>query len=199
MKNENQITALATALIILIICPTESASAREIERGTVSFSAGSEFRVGSSVLKTPGETDTKTDKSGIDLFGFYYLSKNVGIGGTWLYENEKSTQGQDVEKTKSNLIGPAFIFSHSVTESTNFSFSGAAVFGKIETGNGDITTEVDGDGWSLGLNINHFLTDSMSIDTGFNYTSLSFDGNSLIPDVDIDGAALAVSLSVYLN
>ena len=176
---------LLTLLAIGIIPYT--LSAHTIKTQTIEVSGGANFTFASNTINQNGN-DTDIDATELSVDSLYYVAPNLGIGLHWNYESSK------VEKRDSSetIIGPAIAFN--IPIAPKISAKPLAYIGLVNGESG--TTDYDGTEWGLGVTLNYFIRNNISVDTGLAYIS---------QDVDIDGGGdykesgfgTTVGLSVY--
>jgi len=193
-----KITSVVSAIIISVVFSV-SASARDIEQGTLEVGGDLDISISSTDVDTEGGSKTDTDTQSFDASVLYYFQKNVGLGVLWSYENAEATTGASSAEVTTILIGPQLSFNLSLNDKTNARLEGTVFYGSTEVNDSVSTVEADGFGWGIAGGLSYFVTESVSLNGGVTFISLTEEIDSTNADIDVDSLSFGVGISVYIN
>lgn len=189
---------------LLLVMIAVSVEAREIEPGTVKLSGATNASFFNTTVDIDGEEVTDTDTFSLEADAVYFLTKNIGVGGTVMFENEQTdfsaATGGGSEESTTLIIGPTVAVDVPLMESLNFIADATIGFFQMESED-DLGKNLDADGlaWELSAGVAMFPAKQVSLDLTAFYQAL--DGKDSVGDVDVEEASMGVNLgvSVYFD
>lgn len=189
---------------LLLVMIAVSAEAREIEPGAVKLSGATNASFFNTTVDDDGEEITDSDTFSLEADAIYFLTKNIGVGGTVFFENEQTdfsaAIGGGSEESTFTIIGPTVAVDVPLLESLNFIADATIGFFQMESED-EFGKVLDADGlaWQLEAGVAMFPAKQVSLDLTAFYQSL--DGEDSVGDVDFEAASAGVNLgvSVYFD
>lgn len=189
---------------LLLVMIAVSAEAREIEPGTVKLSGATNASFFNTTVDDDGEEITDSDTFSLEADAIYFLTKNIGVGGTVFFENEQTdfsaAIGGGSEESTFTIIGPTVAVDVPIMESLNFIADATIGFFQMESED-EFGKVLDADGlaWQLEAGVAMFPAKQVSLDLTAFYQTL--DGEDSVGDVDFEAASAGVNLgvSVYFD
>ena len=172
--------------------------AKDIEQGPVAILGDLDLSFTSVTADFGGGAEMETDTTSVSAAALYFVSRNIGLGFRWSYENQEASALGVSAETTMNTIGPAAVINISMDDRVSLQFLGSVDYASIEDRDAfGATGEADGWGFSASARLSYFLNDFVSVDgsLGYSYLELKDDfGNS----VDFDGVGVGLGLTVYI-
>ena len=189
---------------LLLVMIAVSVEAREIEPGTVRLSGATNASFFNTTVDIDGDEVTDSDTFSLEADAVYFLTKNIGVGGTVMFENEQTdfsaAAGGGSEESTTLIIGPTVAVDVPLMESLNFIADASIGFFQMESED-DLGKNLDADGlaWQLSAGVAMFPAKQVSLDLTAFYQAL--DGKDSVGDVDVEEASMGVNLgvSVYFD
>lgn len=189
---------------LLLVMIAVSVEAREIEPGTVKLSGATNASFFNTTVDIDGDEVTDSDTFSLEADAVYFLTKNIGVGGTVMFENEQTdfsaAAGGGSEESTTLIIGPTVAVDVPLMESLNFIADASIGFFQMESED-DLGKNLDADGlaWQLSAGVAMFPAKQVSLDLTAFYQAL--DGKDSVGDVDVEEASMGVNLgvSVYFD
>lgn len=172
--------------------------AKDIEQGTVAVLGDLDLSFSSVTTDFGGGAEMETDTTSVSAAALYFVSRNVGLGFHWTYENQEDSAGGISAETTLNTIGPAAMINLSMNERTSLQLLGSLDYASIEDRDTfGFTSEVDGWGLSAAARLSYFLNDFVSIDGRLAYSYIEVE-DDFGDSVDLDGVSVGFGLTVYI-
>lgn len=186
---------------LLLVMIAVSVEAREIEQGTMKLSGATNASFFNSTVDVDGDEFSDTDTFSLETDAVYFLTKNIGVGGTLVYENEQTEfTGGGQEDTTTLIIGPTVAFDMPINEALNFIADATIGFFQMEAED-EVGKFLDADGfaWRVAAGVAMFPAQQVSLDLTAVYEALN--GEDSVNDVDFETASMGVNLgvSVYFD
>lgn len=189
---------------LLLVMIAVSVEAREIEPGTVKLSGATNASFFNTTVDVDGDEVTDSDTFSLEADAIYFLTKNIGVGGTVAFENEQTdfsaAAGGGSEESTFTIIGPTVAVDVPLMETLNFIADATIGFFQMESED-DFGKILDADGlaWQLEAGVAMFPAKQVSLDLTAFYQVL--DGEDSVNDVDVEEASMGVNLgvSVYFD
>jgi opacity protein-like surface antigen len=205
--------AILVAIAVLPVT-TLAANTADVSRGAVELSGDTalSFSTGSTKVKpdAPGATEVETDTTvyGVDAAAFYYVVRNVGLGLSIHYENEKEETGASDERAWTLLLGPAI--SGQLPVAPGLAVFGRGTFGYAASRSwGEDLPDLKGTGYGFALEAGakYFPMAQLSLNlgVGYAYAKLTTDETTTptttVPEIEATSSGITVfaGLSVYLG
>lgn len=194
----NKLITVAAIFLVSVVF-SKAILAKEIQQGTVEIGGELDLSFSSAEVEPEGSTKTKTDTQTIDTSVAYYFAPNVALGVLWSYENSEATRGTFSTESTTILIGPQLTFNVSLNDKTSFRLKGAVFTSSVEINTSSLeTVEADGFGWAVQGGLSYFVMESVSLNGGIAYSSLSMEIDTTNEDVDFTNLSIGVGISVYI-
>lgn len=186
----------------------------DVAAGAVELSGATalSFSTGSTKVKpdAPGATEVKTDTTeyGVDAAAFYYVVRNVGLGLSVGYDNQKEETGAADQRAWMLMLGPAVSVQLPVAPRLAVYGRGTLGYAASRTWGEDVPDlKANGYGFGLEAGAKYFPVAQLSVNVGvaYAYAKLTTDATTTptvtIPKVDATSSGLTVSagLSVYFG
>lgn len=173
--------------------------AKEIERGTLEIGGGLDVSYGSHSTKVSQGETSSTDAQNISAILAFYVAPNLAAGLAWDYRSADVTSGGDRFESSLNVIGPLVTLNLGLNDAAALRFTASIGKAHSEAGDTFSVVNVDGLGWSVGGAIRYFLTDSVALDGGIDYLSLSMKESTTSTEVSQSGFSTALGISVFIK
>jgi len=194
----NKSVIIIAVMFLVSVVFSGSVLAKEIQRGTVEISGGTNVSFSSTEIKPEGRTKTEIDTQAIDASVLYYFSPNVGVGMLWNYQDYETTTGTFSFEQTTTLIGPQLAINVSLNDKTSFKLKGSVFVSSTEVSDSWSKTKSDGFGWAVWGGLSYFVMESVSFNGGITYASLSTEDDFNNADTDTTNLSVGVGISVYI-
>lgn len=186
---------------LLLVMFAVSAQARELTPGTVKLSGATNASFFNTTIDFDGEEVTDTDTFSLEADAVYFLTNNIGVGGTVAYEDSSTDEagGGSFDETLT-VIGPVVAVDVPLNENLNFIADATIAYFKWE---GDILdgSDVDIDGLAYGVSAGLAMFPAKQVSFDLTAKYLFLDGEESDFDVDVESESMGINLgvSVYFD
>lgn len=186
-------------LSLLLVMIAVSVEARDIVPGTLKLSGATNAAFINTTVDLDGDEMTDTDTFSLEAEAVYFLTKNIAVGGTVVYENEDTDfPGGFNDETTTIIIGPTVAAEVPINEMFNFIAAATIGYFQLESeDNGGKYLDADGLAYQLSAGAAIFPAQQISLDLMAFYQVL--DGEDSVGDFDIAAMGLNLGVSVYFD
>lgn len=188
-------------LSLLLVMIAVSVEARDIVPGTLKLSGATNAAFFNTTVDIDGDEMTDTNTFSLEAETVYFLTKNIAVGGTVVYENEDTDfPGGFNEETTTIIIGPTLAAEVPINEFFNFITAATIGYFQLESeDNGGKYLDADGLAYQLSAGAAMFPAQQVSLDLMAFYQVL--DGEDSVGDFDIEATCMGIKLgvSVYFD
>ena len=182
--------------------------AKDIEKGTVEVSGGSDLSFSSFEFErrdipTKADGDTKTLSARIS----YYIAPNFALGLGWEYSSStlEGDFSRFADKTNIDILTPSISYNINLDEKLSLKLLGSIAIVKVENSSEDTWgggrqggyVKTDGVGKLGSIGLSYFLRDNVSLDALISYLAVTLEQDGI--NVDVTGVSTGVGMSVYFN
>ncbi|MBI5140563.1 MAG: hypothetical protein HZA20_00020 [Nitrospirae bacterium] len=195
----NQIVSILVS-VLLVFGLVSTASAKNIERGTLEMDGGLTLAVSSEKYGFDDDPKTERDSTEISATMFYYLAQNVGIGVYWEHQATEEKNGATTLETASNSVGPAISLNFSLNDRTSLQLLGAyALTSQEAKKTGYTSLDYSGNTTIGAAKLNYFATDSVAFNFMVAYYSMKIDEDKYSITYKSSGYQTGIGLSVFIK